>query len=302
MSEDHVPAWKKINIIKQAQVAANGGVNVGDEDPLNVTTHLATGSLTKKQKKSIISKSAGDSNANKVAKPKKEKHRNKVKTDSKEKKSKILKDQLRYLIDFYLYKINDQLPAGLKELDYVVSNLPNMPADDCGVKEVWKFSKQKQNWLLKHFFSLDEIPAEFNQLLYDYFELMNGNSKTELTKQCQKRLTQWNDYVEEQESNMQQIIGMAPSKTQTQTQTQKEPAVPTDATNDNGTPESTAESATTTATTTPAKEETLPPSKEEVTRSKEMLETWLKIMQAKSNGQNESEIDSLAASLLLKNS
>ena len=46
---DHVPAWKRFAIKNK-----NEGKREIEDDPLNVTTHLATGSLTKKQKKSIL--------------------------------------------------------------------------------------------------------------------------------------------------------------------------------------------------------------------------------------------------------
>ena len=59
MSENHVPAWKRIALKRQTissgdESKEKGQSNLIDDDPLNITTHLSTGNLTKKEKKRII--------------------------------------------------------------------------------------------------------------------------------------------------------------------------------------------------------------------------------------------------------
>lgn len=203
---DHVPAWKRFAIKRDAQEA------VGDADPLNVTTHLATGSLTKKQKRSIINGDSSASKKEKVKKGKKEKvKKEKLSREEKEvKRQKVLKDQLRYLVEFYL-KDFDQLPEQLYELESVRTNYPveevkSRESGENTVIDVWKFSKQKQNWLLKHFHSLDEIPIQYDTLLVQYFKDMKGRSKVELAKTCNEKLEAWNKYLQDQEEKMARII------------------------------------------------------------------------------------------------
>ncbi|KAL3234295.1 hypothetical protein RNJ44_03057 [Nakaseomyces bracarensis] len=207
---DHVPAWKRFAIKRSAQESTSGA-DV-DADPLNVTTHLATGSLTKKQKRSIIN---GDDGAKDTTKKEKKKNGNKKKEklsreERETKRQKVLKDQLRYLIEFYLRDM-DHLPEPLYELESVRSNysdedIKGRQNGETAVVDVWKFSKQKQNWLLKHFHSVDEIPIQYDTLLVQYFKDMKGRSKAELAKTCNEKLESWNQYLQDQEEKMARII------------------------------------------------------------------------------------------------
>lgn len=59
MSENHVPAWKRIALKRQTissgdESKEKGQSNLIDDDPLNITTHLSTGNLTKKEKKESL--------------------------------------------------------------------------------------------------------------------------------------------------------------------------------------------------------------------------------------------------------
>lgn len=201
---DHVPAWKRFAIKNK-----NEGKREIEDDPLNVTTHLATGSLTKKQKKSILNGTDNDLPKKVKNKDKKQKKAKLPREERLEKKQRVLKDQLRYLIEFYL-KDSDELPDRLYQLESIRSNYDEndikSKKDESAVVDVWKFSKQKQNWLLKHFHNFDEIPAEYHELLLNYFKDMKGRSKYELIKLCNEKLETWNKYIAEQEEKMQKII------------------------------------------------------------------------------------------------
>lgn len=211
MSSQHIPAWQRIVIKKQQQNLEEGADSV-NEDPLNITTHLATGTLTKKEKQRII---RGDStnNSKKVTKKKENSNRKREKLAKDEREDKIrntvLKDQLRYLIDFYLTKVEDGLPSVLYELQNVKNNYPEekLLRDDNKVVEVWKFSKQKQNWLIKHFFKIEEIPVQYDDLLIAYFkDLKSEGVKNTVSTKCHEKIKEWNEYNENQELQMKKLV------------------------------------------------------------------------------------------------
>ncbi|CDH11615.1 uncharacterized protein ZBAI_03401 [Zygosaccharomyces bailii ISA1307] len=214
----HIPAWKRINIKRQQQDPTNNH----DDDPLNISTHLATGSLTKKQKQKIIRGDDREKMVHKGKKPKTEtitKKKEKLPREKRDaKRQNVLKDQLRYLIDFYLSKVNDQgmLPQQLYSLTNVRSNYPEKfgaginhkdeEQDTTQVVDVWKFSKQKQNWLIKHFFNVEQLPAEYDDLLLSYFkELRSPAIKNRVAAACVQNVKQWNEYIEKQEEKMKSI-------------------------------------------------------------------------------------------------
>lgn len=217
MSENHVPAWKRIALKRQTissgdESKEKGQSNLIDDDPLNITTHLSTGNLTKKEKKRIINGESKSSTkkGKRVSKPGTKKKEKLSKDEKNSKKNKILKDQLRYLIEFFRTKSESKFPTGILELESVKENygdslIKDEPSES-GVVEVWKFSKQKQNWLIKHFFNLDEIPSVYNDLLLLYFRDLQGKSKEELISKCKGKLKQWNDYVEDQETRIKALI------------------------------------------------------------------------------------------------
>ncbi|KAL6938070.1 hypothetical protein ACO0RG_004604 [Hanseniaspora osmophila] len=229
----HVPAWKRIALKKQeADKASASNIsssnsssnsnhnNLDNDDPFNVTTHLATGSLTKKEKRKILK--GEDLATNK--KVKKAKHKsgsddastNKKKEKlSKEEKAAhlqtVLKDQFRYLIEFYVFKINadiDTLPKEILELPSVSKNMSTLKPDkDSPILKLWKFNKSKQNWLLKNMFHIDdEIPEQYDYLLVQYFKSLKGQARDQLVEECLKILNSWNEYVHEQQLEMQKIL------------------------------------------------------------------------------------------------
>ncbi|CAI4058466.1 hypothetical protein SUVZ_03G0760 [Saccharomyces uvarum] len=217
MPESHIPAWKRIALKKQSvenqnEAKEQNQSNIVDDDPLNITTHLSTGNLTKKEKRRIINgeNKIPTKKEKRVSKPGSKKKEKLSREEKNSKKNKILKDQLRYLIEFFKTKSETKFPSSVLELESVKENygdsLDMVVSADSGVVDVWKFSKQKQNWLIKHFFNLDEIPSVYNDLLLLYFKDLQGRSKDELISKCQEKLKQWNDYAEDQEEKIKALV------------------------------------------------------------------------------------------------
>ncbi|QLG71360.1 hypothetical protein HG535_0B04000 [Zygotorulaspora mrakii] len=212
MTDQHIPAWQRI-VIKQQQGKTEDNDFI-DEDPLNVTTHLATGTLTKKEKKRIINGRSLET-SKKITKKKADANRRRDKLTKEEREDKraktVLKDQLRYLIEFHLHKISDEIPKELHALPNVQSNYPKHMLDDRKKKdtviEIWKFSKQKQNWLIKHFFTISEIPVEYDDILMNYFaDLKSDFLRNSLTSKCWDKVKEWNDFAEKEEENIKHIV------------------------------------------------------------------------------------------------
>lgn len=214
MSGQHIPAWQRIKI-KQTQTDENKAEGFDEEDPLNITTHLATGSLTRREKQRLIK---GDQNTSKVVKKKakttnrkKEKLAKDVRSEIKRKT--VLKDQLRYLIDFYLEKSSEKLPDAIQNLENVKANYSeeklNKAAgdDNSGIVDVWKFSKQKQNWLIKHFFDVEELPVAYDDLVILYFKDLRGEGlKQSISEKCREKIKEWNDYVQQELDKIKAIV------------------------------------------------------------------------------------------------
>lgn len=239
MSE-HIPAWKRISI-KKSNTSDNKSTLEEDDDPLNVTTHLATGSLTRKEKKRILR--GDDITGNKKSKKQKvinedgkvEKKIKKEKVSREErmqKKNKVLKDQLRYLIEFYQEKCDKSLPSELLDIENVKLNIQenknNTKDESNQVVDVWKFSKQKQNWLIKHFLVEDEIPKEFNDLLILYFKDLKGGAKKILLDECQDLIKKWNAYMDEQAEKINSIVNNATKTNDKEEEEQEDKSEKTD--------------------------------------------------------------------------
>lgn len=200
MENGHIPAWKRIAIKKQSTENAGSSDDFSTEDPLNVTTHLSTGTLSKKEKKRIINKDLDVGRTkNKISKNKKDKKKQKLPREERmQKKQLVLKDQLRYLLDFYKNKVSKDIPENVMKLESVKVNYAEdepVETDENMVVEVWKFAKSKQNWLIKHFFSIDEIPIEYDDILVVYLKDLKGKVKEELKEKCMAQLKAWNNYM-----------------------------------------------------------------------------------------------------------
>ncbi|SCW02646.1 LAFE_0F11210g1_1 [Lachancea fermentati] len=178
----HVPAWKKIAI------AAKQAGNEEQESALNVTTHLATGSLSKREKRSII---RGEPEAA-AQRPAKKRKREKAPREQRlADKDLVLRDQLRYLIDFYRERVGE-LPQAVWEHGaaraQVLEAKEEEKTEEPAVVTAWKFSKQKQNWLLKHVLDTGEIPTCYDELLAAYVRDLRGRAREVLEQRLREEL------------------------------------------------------------------------------------------------------------------
>ncbi|CAI4301351.1 AIF_collapsed_G0005830.mRNA.1.CDS.1 [Saccharomyces cerevisiae] len=193
MSENHVPAWKRIALKRQTissgdESKEKGQSNLIDDDPLNITTHLSTGNLTKKEKKRIINGESKSSTkkGKRVSKPGTKKKEKLSKDEKNSKKNKILKDQLRYLIEFFRTKSESKFPTGILELESVKENYGDS--------------------LIKDEPSESGV-VEYIMIFCFYISgTLQGKSKEELISKCKGKLKQWNDYVEDQETKIKALI------------------------------------------------------------------------------------------------
>lgn len=135
-----------------------------EEDPLAITTHLDSGKVTAKQtkqlnkKKRAVQSSEGDSGDKKPPK--------RQKLPKSERPPPPEKDQLVYLKAY---------------------------SED---KDNWKFSKQKQNWILKH---IKVIEDKYETHLVNYLAGLQGGSKDRLLEAMKKVVDSWNVAASESE-------------------------------------------------------------------------------------------------------
>lgn len=137
-----------------------------EEDPLATTTHLDGEVVTNKMAKKLNKKRQLEELASEA---KQKKPPKKAKLPKAERKPPPVKDQLTYLREY---------------------------ASD---RENWKFSKQKQNWLLKN---IDSIPQEYEKDLISYVEGIQGGARTRLEEDLRAVIVKWNKIAEELESKV----------------------------------------------------------------------------------------------------
>lgn len=144
------------------------GLQVKDEvteDPLGTTTHLEHDNVTNKIAKKLNKKRKQDEDKNtKTKKPPK-----RVKLPKSERAPPPEKDQLAYLRQY---------------------------TDE---REKWKFSKQKQNWILKN---IEEIPQSYEKSLVVYVEGMQGGARERLVIDLKKVVEEWNKVAQEIEDKV----------------------------------------------------------------------------------------------------
>lgn len=76
-------------------------------------------------------------------------------------------------------------------------------------KANWKFSKQKQNWIIKNLF---EISPEYEDALESYIKDIKGSSKDRIIEDCQLIVTKWNDYMKEEDEKEDKPEDSEPAK------------------------------------------------------------------------------------------
>lgn len=123
-----------------------------------------------------------DAVTNKLAKKLNKKRKQEQTTDNKEKKPpKRVK----------LPKLERKPPPEKDQLLYL-----RQYASD---RENWKFSKQKQNWILKN---IAEIPTEYEDALVTYVEGIQGGARDRLVPELQKVVDQWNEVAQKLEDKV----------------------------------------------------------------------------------------------------
>jgi hypothetical protein len=138
------------------------GLKVKEElenDPLALTTHLDTGNLTKKQQKKITKRVRTDEQEGTVDK----KPAKRQKLPKSERAPPPEKDQLVYLKTYTTEK------------------------------DSWKFSKQKQNWILKHVKVIDQ---DYEEYLINYFAGLQGGGKERMADILRDVIESWNKLQE----------------------------------------------------------------------------------------------------------
>lgn len=138
-----------------------------DEDPLAITAHLESDRVTNKELKKINKQKRKLEELKSSGKTKKPPKR--VKLPKAERAPPPEKDQLAYLRQY-------------KE-DH----------------ENWKFSKQKQNWLLKN---IAMIPQDYESALIIYFEGLQGASRNRLLVDLKLVVAKWNKVIEDAEAKV----------------------------------------------------------------------------------------------------
>ena len=143
-----------------------------DNDPLALTTHISTENITTKQIKKIEKqkRKLTEQKDNSTKKPPK-----RVKLPKAERPPPPEPDQLVYLKQF---------------------------AND---RENWKFSKQKQNWIIKN---IRTIPASYDSALNLYLDGLQGSSRLRLIETFKAVCSRWNELAEIAEKNIEaQLAG-----------------------------------------------------------------------------------------------
>lgn len=103
----------------------------------------------------------------------------------------------------------------------------------------WKFSKQKQNWILRSVFgtpgSVGGVPDEYKAALMSYLEGLQGGARERIVEEAQGVVTQWNEFMtapvekpkdEEKEEEKEPEAEEATEPESTETQGKKEKAKP----------------------------------------------------------------------------
>jgi hypothetical protein len=143
-----------------------------DNDPLALTTHISTDNITTKQIKKIEKqkRKLTEHKDNSTKKPPK-----RVKLPKADRPPPPEPDQLVYLKQFS----ND--------------------------RENWKFSKQKQNWIIKN---IRTIPASYDSALNLYLDGLQGSSRLRLIETLKSICSRWNELAEIAEKNIEaQLAG-----------------------------------------------------------------------------------------------
>lgn len=141
-----------------------------EEDPLALTTHLENANLSVKDIKKINKQKRKLQESNNLDSKKEPKR---VKKPKSERAPPPEKDQLTYLKQYE----ND--------------------------REHWKFSKQKQNWILKN---VREIPKHYESALKAYLDGLQGGCRTRIVDDLKAVVKRWNELAEIAEARIEKEL------------------------------------------------------------------------------------------------
>lgn len=166
-----IPAWKKLGLKVKNSV---------ENDPLAIAAHIGsadTESIVKENAKKRKLESENNSETPKSAKEIKNRKKGKDndRTQKAPKRQKLPKDQRKP-------------PPEKDQLHY----LKQFNED----KDNWKFSKQKQNWIIKN---IRDIPDDYEDYLFNYLKTIQGGSKDRLIQDLKSVIESWNKLAEEAE-------------------------------------------------------------------------------------------------------
>lgn len=174
------PAWKRLGLKLKAKA-------VIDNDPLAIVTNRENGEskgkdadtdAKKKEKKDKKEKKKRKRDVDLDEEKKEKKPAKRVKLPKSERiqqrkekieKHELEKDQLQYLRLF-------------------VEDRPN-----------WKFSKQKQNWIIKN---IRDIPEDYKDMLFKYLDGIQGGSRDRIMGDMKRVVETWNKMVDDAEEQI----------------------------------------------------------------------------------------------------
>ncbi|KAF5095879.1 hypothetical protein D0Z00_002966 [Geotrichum galactomycetum] len=156
MSAPVVPAWKKLGLKVKEDIRKDPLTGQVQAIPIN-NKSAATNDTTNKNKRPADNNNNDDDKGDKTKKPPK-----RVKLPKAERKAPPESDNLVYLRQYHTDKNN------------------------------WKFSKQKQNWILKNVY---EIEADYVDHLLAYLKGLQGGARERVTQESFEVITHWNEYM-----------------------------------------------------------------------------------------------------------
>jgi hypothetical protein len=94
-------------------------------------------------------------------------------------------------------------------------------------RENWKFSKQKQNWILKNLYT---IPDTYHDALVSYVEGLQGGSRQRVVEDAKQVVDSWNKFMREEDETKEGEEASGDAKKE-ETTTNKDKPTPPDETN-----------------------------------------------------------------------
>lgn len=161
----NVPAWKRLGL-KVKAVVGNDPLALVPRDETVEKKNEETSSKTINKKKRKTDQDIDESKNNKEKKPPK---RVKVPKSERAENNTVIKDQLKYMREFNIDRGN------------------------------WKFSKQKQNWIIKN---IRTIPDDYENDMFVYLNSVQGGSKDRIINDMKSVVDDWNKMVLEAEEQM----------------------------------------------------------------------------------------------------